>query len=338
MTARVRVAGLRGFDKLVRSYRGNPQTLARDCGLDLSVVSDEDALIPYRQVIHLMEHSATVLDIPDFGLRLAASQDIGILGPLAVAMQNSATVEEALRCAATHLFVQSPALTLEIDELGGETCLRLQIRLRNMPHQAMRQAEDLSIGVGYQNIAMLAGEHCKVLRVELPHEPLCSPAVYEKHFNAPVFFNRPDNAVYVTASTMKACLSARSEQLHQLATTYLDVQYPSVDGLIASRVETAIRRTLGTDSCNRNAVSRAMAMHPRTLQRHLEKEGVTFDQIRDAVRRERADYYLRNTTAPLSQVAGIIGYSEQSILTRSCQRWFGQSPRKYRASQSARQL
>jgi len=332
MTATVRVGGLRGFDRLVNSLQGNPEQLARDCGIDPVILTDEDALIPYRQLIHLMEHCATELNVPDFGLRLGSAQDIGILGPLAVAMQNSSTVEEAMQCAATHLFVQSPALKLEIEEQGERTCLRLHIRLSNMPHTGMRQAEDLAIAVAHQNMSMLAGDNYRLLWVELPHEPLCSPARYEKYFGVEVRFGCPANAVYVTTASMKAGLASRSEQLHQLATSYLDVQYPSPDGLVATRVETAIRRTLGTDSCNRNSVARAMAMHPRTLQRRLEKEGVTFDEIRDRVRREKADYYLCNTNAPLSQVAGIIGYSEQSILTRSCQRWFGQSPSKFRAA------
>jgi AraC-like DNA-binding protein len=77
-----------------------------------------------------------------------------------------------------------------------------------------------------------------------------------------------------------------------------------------------------------------MAIHPRTLQRRLEREGESFDRIRDRVRREKAEYYLRRTNAPLSQVAGIIGYSEQSILTRSCRRWFGLPPRKVRAARA----
>lgn len=71
-------------------------------------------------------------------------------------------------------------------------------------------------------------------------------------------------------------------------------------------------------------------MHPRTLNRHLQQEGETFDGIRDRIRRERVEYYLSRTTTPLSQVAGMIGYSEQSILTRSCKRWFGESPRQVR--------
>lgn len=335
MTATVRVGGLRGFDRMVSSLRGDPGQLARDCGIDLAILSDEDALIPYRQLIHLLEHCANELSVPDFGLRLGASQDIGILGPLAVAMQNSSTVEEAMQCATTHLFVQSPALKLEIEEQGERTCLRLHIRLNNMPHTGMRQAEDLAIAVAHRNMLMLGGDNYQLLWVELPHESLCSPALYEKYFDSEVRFGCHANAIYVTTASMKAGLAGRSEQLHQLATSYLDVQYPSPDGRVSTRVETAIRRTLGTDSCNRNSVARAMAMHPRTLQRRLEKEGVTFDDLRDRIRKEKAEYYLSQTQAPLSQVAGIIGYSEQSILSRSCQRWFGQSPREYRASHPA---
>lgn len=334
MTATVRVSGLRGFASIASELGGDPDQLTRDCGIDPHTLDNEDTLIPYRQVIYLMEHCATKLDVPDFGLRLAATQDIGILGPLALAIQNSSTVEEAIRCAAGHLFVQSPALLLETNVQGSQTSIRLHIRLSSMPHHGMRQAEDLAIGLVHRFLSMLAADNYHLLKVELPHEPLCSPAIYEKFFGAPVHFGCPANAVYVGTTTLATPLSERSAQLHELAIAYLDVQFPTPDGLVATRVETAIRRTLGTDSCSRTAVARAMAMHPRTLYRRLEREGVTFDEIRDRVRREKAEYYLSKTNAPLSQVAGIIGYSEQSILTRSCQRWFGETPRKFRAAHS----
>lgn len=334
MTATVRVSGLRGYAGLVTELGGDPQQLSRDCGIDPEILIHEDALIPYRQVIHLTEHCATELDVPDFGLRLAGTQDIGILGPLAVAIQNSSTVEEAIHCAAGHLFLQSPALRLELEEQDDKTLLRLHIRLSNMTHHGMRQAEDLAIALVHRILSMLTGDQYELLKVELPHEPLCSPRVYEKYFDAPVNFGCPANAICVSTDTIKRQICERSSQLHQLAITFLDVQLPAPDGRVASRVDTAIRRTLGTNSCNRSGVAQAMAIHPRTLQRRLEREGETFDNIRDRIRREKAEYYLRKTNAPLSQVAGIIGYSEQSVFSRSCRRWFGETPGKYRAASS----
>lgn len=330
MTAKVRVGGLRGYSGLVRQLGGSPQQLTRKCGIRDGLLEDEDALIPYRQLIHLMEKTAVELALPDFGLRLAASQDIGILGPLAVAMQNSSNVEEAMRCATTYLFIQSPALSLDIEKLTNSTRLRLNINLSQMPHRAMRQAEDLGIGVAHGILKLLAQDHYKLIRVELPHQPLLPGPVYEEYFGAPVVFGQNQNALHVTPDTLTTSLLHRSEQLHQIAADYLNVQFPSVDGLYASRVETAVRKTLGTDSCNRDSVARAMIMHPRTLQRRLRQEGTSFDDIRDRIRRETVEHYLLHTRMPLSQVAGMVGYSEQAILSRSCQRWFGRSPLRIR--------
>ncbi len=330
MSEKVRVGGLRGYKELVKRLGGDPQHFTRDCGIPDGLLDDEDATMPYRQLIQLMEMTAAELEMPDFGLRLSSEQDIGILGPLAVAMQNSATVEQAVRCAATYLFVQSPALSLEIEELTNSTRLRLNINLSQMPHQAMCQAEDLGIGVVHGVLARLAQDAYRPLRVELPHPPLSPASRYEQHFGAPVSFNCTANALYVSRETLRTSLLHRSEQLHQMAEDYLNVQSPSPDGLVAARVETAIRKTLGTESCNRESVSRAMAMHPRTLQRRLKQENTSFEDIRDRIRRETVEHCLRHTNMPLSQVAGLVGYAEQAILSRSCRRWFGQSPRRIR--------
>jgi AraC-like DNA-binding protein len=334
VSEKVRVGGLRGYKELVKRLGGDPKHFTRACGIPDGLLDDEDALIPYRQLIHLMETTATKLGVPDFGLRLASDQDIGILGPLAVAMQNSETVEQALRCAATHLFVQSPALSLDIEELTSSTRLRLNINLRQMPHQAMCQAEDLGIGVVHGVLTLLAQDHYALVRVEVPHRPLSSPSMYEEYFGAPVSFDCACNALYCTRETLHTSLLYRSEQLHKMAEEYLNVHASSPDGLVAARVETAIRKTLGTDSCNRELLARAMAMHPRTLQRRLKQENTSFDDIRDRIRRETAGHYLRHTNMPLSQVAGLVGYAEQAILSRSCQRWFGQSPRRVRNAAS----
>jgi AraC-like DNA-binding protein len=42
-------------------------------------------------------------------------------------------------------------------------------------------------------------------------------------------------------------------------------------------------------------------------------------------------HYLSGTRLPLSQVAGLLGFSEQSALTRYCRRCFGRTPSTIRA-------
>jgi hypothetical protein len=64
-------------------------------------------------------------------------------------------------------------------------------------------------------------------------------------------------------------------------------------------------------------------------------EGVRCHDIIDGERRAHAVRYLAVPGLHLQQIAGLLGYSEQSALNRSCRRWFGQTPRQYRASRSA---
>ena len=71
-------------------------------------------------------------------------------------------------------------------------------------------------------------------------------------------------------------------------------------------------------------------MHPRTLQRRLREEGTSFEDIKDDVRRDAAARYLSQSDIPLTRVAALLGYSESSVLARSCKRWFDNSPRKVR--------
>jgi AraC-like DNA-binding protein len=48
------------------------------------------------------------------------------------------------------------------------------------------------------------------------------------------------------------------------------------------------------------------------------------------VRRDVALHYLQQPEVPLVRVTEMLGYSETSVLSRSCLRWFSASPRRLR--------
>jgi AraC-like DNA-binding protein len=50
----------------------------------------------------------------------------------------------------------------------------------------------------------------------------------------------------------------------------------------------------------------------------------------DEVRRANARRLLEDTEIPLSELAGILGYSEASAFTRAFRRWEGTSPARWR--------
>ena len=115
-----------------------------------------------------------------------------------------------------------------------------------------------------------------------------------------------------------------------MAVDYLTAHFGDPGQSISSRVRLAIRRTLSTVHASKPAIADLLGMHQRTLQRRLEAEGTSFEDIREEVRKQAALRYLCETRVPFTQLAGLIGLSEQSALTRSCRRWFGETPSEVR--------
>ena len=332
----VRATSLKGYPTLMRSLGIEPGALLRQHGIGVAQLDDEDALVSLRDAIELLEASAAAAHCDDLGLRMTQAQDIGILGPLAVAMQNSPTVADALQCASRHLYVHSPGIVFSVlprSTLAADaTELRIELVLPRPP--VLRQVIDQSLATLHRILRFLAGEGYTLKAVTLPHRPLAALATYRAFFGASIRVDQPHAGLHVGAQTLAVKLHAMNESLRRMAMNYLTQQFGDPGQTLAMRVRVAIRRTLGSQLGRKPAIAELLNMHPRTLQRRLEAEGTTFEALRDDVCKQATLRYLRETQVPLSQVAGLVGLSEQSALTRSCRRWFDAPPSKLRRSRS----
>jgi AraC-like DNA-binding protein len=335
MTAMVRLQAVRGYRELVADLGGDPTRLLRAAKIKVSAFDEPAAFISFGGMIQLLERSAGELDCPDFGLRLAERQNIGILGPLAVAMRYSATVGDATQCASKYMYVHNPAIGFSVrpDEPDRQSLFEFEI-LSEHASQCTQMMEH-GVGITCRILSMLGEGRSRLQKVWLPHRPVASRAIYRRHFDAPIIFEASSAAIAVEAGDLGLPLSERNPELHDLATSYLDIEFPKRQAPFLVQVRRVIERLLGTGSCSYTEVARALSMHPRTLQRRLRDEGTTFEAIKDEARRDLAERYLAHRDVPLTQVTALLDYSEQSALTRSCQRWFHTSPRSLRASLSS---
>ena len=119
MSDSVRAAGLRGFDVLVRSLGGDPVAMLRGQRLAADLLSNGGNAAAGAQAGQAVGGHRTRARCPDFGLRLAQAQDIGILGPVAVAIQNSRTLGEAFKIASRYLFVHNQGLSITLVRTGA---------------------------------------------------------------------------------------------------------------------------------------------------------------------------------------------------------------------------
>jgi len=339
MTATVRAGGLHGYTALMQELGADPVAMLRRFRIAPESLADDDALISLHAVIQLIESSAAATRCADFGLRMSRHQDISVLGPLAIAMQNAPTVGRAMEYASRYLFVHSPGFSITLHDhspLAKKSAeVRFEIRLDRVPSQ--RQTMDLCVADIHHMIQLLAADRYVLHAVTLPHEPVAPPALYRRFFGAPVRFAQAHAGLHIARSTLDTGLRKVNQLLRQIAVDYLSLNFREPGQTLASRVRQTLKRTLGTARGKKADIAELLAMHPRTLQRRLDSERTSFEAIREEVRKEAALHYLRETRISLTQIATVLGLSEQSALARSCRRWFGMPPSQLRREAAAAQ-
>ncbi|WP_084342703.1 AraC family transcriptional regulator [Janibacter corallicola] len=328
----VRAASLRGFVPLVIRLGGDPGGLLTRFGIDPAVLDEVDALIPITAHDRMLDTAAEELDCPDLGLQLAGEQDLGILGPLALAIESSSTVAEALEHASRYMFVHSPALHVELAadprRVPGVVAITYRKDLRESPYSP--QAMELGVALLHRIAVALLGGAAGLRSVEVSHAPLSPVDRYREVFGVEVGFNSPVSGLRASRQVLDRRFERSSPTIRAVAVAHLESAYTNPDERVAVRVRGLLAELLGTVPPTLAHVGDVLSVHPRTVQRQLATEGTSYEEILDDVRRTAALHWITSTDLPFAQVAPLVGLSEQSALTRSVRRWTGRSPRQLR--------
>jgi AraC-like DNA-binding protein len=324
----VRGTALSNYPSLVAELGGDPAALLHAAGIRQQDAGNYDAFIPYRAAIQAIESAAEATRTADFGRRLAQRQGIEILGPVGGAARTAATVADALRIFSTYMAAYSPVLAFRVAPLADpeRSFLTIEFLLDSPPPHP--QTTELSLGVSLRVFRLLMGADYSPLSVHLPHDPLTPKAEYVRYFGCtPEFAARTAGFTARTADLRRPL--HRDDVAHRAVVEYLNGITPRDAGIVKS-VRTIVRQLLPTGAATLDVVAEQFSLHPKTLQRRLAEEDTTFAALVDQVRKDAANRYLRNTAISLTHLAHELGYAEQSVLTRSCKRWFGMGPAAYR--------
>lgn len=327
----IRAASLRGFVPLVEELGGDPDVLLERHGMAREQLAADDDLVPITAHDRMLDATAAALACPDLGLRLAMMQDLSILGPLALAVESSSTAAQAVECASRFLFVHSPALSIAVepDPYGRRGVVALTYRKDLRESTYSPQGIELGLGLFFRIAGFLVGGQIGLRSVELSHAPLSPVRRYTDFFGTDVKFGRPVAALRVQRRVLDERFAAANEGIRHVAVQFLAERFSDPGTSIAQRVRLVLAETLST-APPLTHVAALLAMHPRTLQRQLAAEGVTFGSLLDEVRRETAHRLITTTDLSFGHVGELVGFSEQSTLSHAVRRWFDSTPRSLR--------
>lgn len=335
MTGLVRSACLTNYAEIARGLGLDPLQQLRAVGLSPRCLQDGDLKIPIEAVGRLLENSARLAGVEDFGLRMAESRRLSNLGPLALLLRDEPTIRQALEAFRDYLYLHNEGLVLRIEEDSGVVVLREeQVTVGHMP---VRQAMELSIAVTYRLLKTLLGSHWKPPAVCFSHGAPKDTAIYQRIFGAPVQFNSLVDGIVLRSSDLDRPLPSADPQMSRYIHEYLQSIRLEARTNLVEQVRQMIWMLLPGGRCSVEQVASHLGRDRRTLHRQLQREGESFSSLLDKVRGELALRHLENPQRPLGDIAELLGFSALSTFSRWFQQRQGISPslwRKTRAESS----
>ncbi len=155
---------------------------------------------------------------------------------------------------------------------------------------------------------------------------------YERLFGSEPRFGQPATKLVFPAWVMDLPIVMGSPDLRRLAELQAESALQALEGepALLRRTRLAIAENLATGGASLEQVAQGLGLSPRTLHRRLTEQGSSFRMLSDAVRRSRAESYLRNPAISLVEIAFMLGYTEQSTFQHAFRRWTGMTPGEFR--------
>ncbi|MEE4452935.1 AraC family transcriptional regulator [Novosphingobium resinovorum] len=319
------------FTELVRTLGGDQAEMLPLIGISSQDFRDDTTDLTYPQVIRLLAIAARLLDCPDFGMRLALRQrDGAIFGPLGNTMRNSRTFGDALHFANEHIHAHSRAARMWLRKNSAEGSVFAGHELAFDISGERIQAIEQILLIGHLGAMDMTGGYARARRIHFRHEPLSAVGDYRRYFGCDVVFGEPADGITFSDRDLASPILSQNAQVHGALVAYIEKHFPRQRAPFHTEVRGLIMRRLTQGDCAASEVARALSIHHRTLRRRLNQEGTSFQEVKDDVRRDLTLYYLQQTNLDFRGISEKLGFAEQAVFSRSCRRWFGQSPTQLR--------
>lgn len=159
--------------------------------------------------------------------------------------------------------------------------------------------------------------------------------IYQQFFGCPVEFNAARTAVVFPLELLNIRLHEADFMLKRLLQSQADSLLTSLPSpnQFSLNLQQHIVNAVQAGNPSIEAIADKMGLSVRGLQRELKTQGESFQQKLADVREQLAKEYLRDHNLSLTDIALLLGYSEQSAFQRAFKQWTRLTPLQWRQNE-----
>lgn len=305
------------------------EVLCRGAGLSRRALLEPDARVSYEAVERLGQRALALTGDENFGLHLAQDVrdtqhfDTGLLLLMA-----SPTVGEAIARMVRYQRYWGDGERVQAHRGAGGVTLRYV--LAGTEGAYARHSDECALAEVAIGIRTLAGQELWPRAVRFRHRAPADTREHTRLFGPVLEFDAAHSEIAFGDEVLAARMPGANEVFSSVFAQQIEralARLPATASSAAS-VREAARVSLSAGRCTLACTARALGVSARTLQRRLQAEGTSFDEIVDALRREMSLAYLERQV-PVAEIASLLGYSDATSFHHAFRRWTGVSPLRY---------
>ena len=328
----VRASALQTYFNVARFVRIDPLPLLRRNKIRPEDLLDPQNLIAASSLVNLYEDSAAAAGREDFGLLIAESRSVASLGPISLLLRHQPTVRAIIEHVILNMRLLNDIVHAHVDDDGDLAMIRVEL----LPGFALRQTIESAVAIACRSYRELMAGAWHPESIHFRHHAPANAETHRRLFGCPISFDGEFDGILCTSASLDTANPWNNPAMAAHAQRFIDMlarQRPASS--VAEQARQAIFLLIASGNATKDKVAENLAIHPRSLQRLLTREGTNFGDLLNEAKRELAIRYLNGSKQSVTDIAMLLGYSTVSSFTRWFTDEFGKSPATWRKARPA---
>lgn len=305
-------------------------------GEALQQLAARSVVVPVNDWRALLADFSQRLQQPDLGLRLGQSANLAHLGLLGYVLQSCGTLGAALERLQRYERLVNDINRLhwrETSSAENDALTEVELSWGQERGRPGPLVDECAVSTLIQVTRQITGLPGVPSRIDFVNPPPPDMAPYVAFFGCPVRFGQQETRVCFPLAWLALPLQRPDPLLLGLLEKQVDelLRDLPAEADFVQQVRRLMAQQLRGQRITLAGIASDLHVSERTLHRRLQESGTNFRDLWENTRQHLAEEYLRDRRLTLTEVAGLLGFSEQSAFTRSFRRWTGQGPKAWRS-------
>jgi AraC-like DNA-binding protein len=195
-----------------------------------------------------------------------------------------------------------------------------------------RQATELTVGVVFRTINILAGGTWAPESISFAHPPPAGRTIHGSFFKTQTLFDNGFDGIILRAGDLSAPIPSADAAMARYVRRYLETVLAQSVVTIDATVRQLVFALLPSGRCTSEVIAQHLGVDRKTVNRRLAATGETFSSILNDVRIELARRHIKTERRSLTETAELLGFSGLATFSRWFRTEFGLSATDWRGT------